>query len=679
MPAPKKRQPKIKIPIKEEELICVPDQKGELVCAPKDQAEIVETKKLVVSPVEEGAKEKPGVNIGTLNLFSSPAQKLLGPVVGMAKRRYHKHYHPRHKHGLKHLVADLFFLAGIIFLVAFNIYLLVGGTIWSPTIKISLALSEKTVKSGEDINLTIDYHNNSETRLDAAKLSLKFPEFFVLKKVEPATSYDQKTNTFDIGNLEPEANGQVKISGQVLGGLEEKQDIYATLNYVSGKFAMSGHQTEFLSYTISDSALSAELDMPKNLMSGQSFHFNLNLKNSSVNDFSAVMAIAEWPKEMRVFDKLKFDNQDCDSDSQCSPQDFSAHGVKLFSMIGAMPIDFPSGTAQFKVQIFAVRGDKKLLQREISQSVAVVNPKFIITEKINGQDNINVKLGEPVEYTITYDNQGEYTLYNVLLADYLNESDFLDDKSFVGNGDKGLGMISWSSKEMPELAIVRPGDKGKITFKVNTLTKIDLAKAEAKNSGEFRLLSEILLQYRLSDSGANVLVTIPELASKISSDLNLTAFARYYTDLGDQLGRGPLPPKVGQETRYWIFWHVLNSLNVVNNVVVSGVLPDNVSWTGKSSVFAGDKIVFDAATRKMTWQITQVERLVGEIYPSLGASFELVLTPVQEQIGKEAILISKIMILGVDSITGQTLEKTVKDVTTNLLYDKKAGGKGMVR
>lgn len=162
----------------------------------------------------------------------------------------------------------------------------------------------------------------------------------------------------------------------------------------------------------------------------------------------------------------------------------------------------------------------------------------------------------------------------------------------------------------------------------------------------------------------------PSLTLEIAGELRMTSSARYFTPEGDQVGRGPLPPRVGQTTKYWVTWDAQNILRNVDRVTVQAALPDGVEWTERMTATDGEGPAFDVASRTVRWAIGKLER-------AMSASFELALIPSAEQVGSFVPLLGETKMQGVDDL-GIELTATVPAVTTELLGDERARGKGRV-
>jgi len=295
--------------------------------------------------------------------------------------------------------------------------------------------------------------------------------------------------------------------------------------------------------------------------------------------------------------------------------------------------------------------------------------------KINGQESIIINPGEDLEYTIIYINGGSRDIYDVALKINLDGALLNFDGLRAGSGALREEAVVWTKDQISDFKKLSPGATGELKFKIGT-DKISEPSRVLKFGSV--LLSSAEIYYKLeSDFGEAKKFRSAAREDKFNSDLFLENLARYYTEEGDQLGFGPLPPKVGAETKYWIFWSVDNNLNDLTNVSVSAVLPPNVSWTEKMSVTLGE-LKYNSARRMVTWKVGGVGRYSGEDWPKRGVAFELAITPGAEELGKEPIIIEQIKIFGEDYFTGEFLERTSPNLTTNLIYDTLATGKGKV-
>lgn len=151
------------------------------------------------------------------------------------------------------------------------------------------------------------------------------------------------------------------------------------------------------------------------------------------------------------------------------------------------------------------------------------------------------------------------------------------------------------------------------------------------------------------------------------------AAARYYSSSGDQLGVGPVPPKAGERTTYWIVWTIGPTEADFRNLNLETELPDGVRATGKFASEAGGQFQTDGAW--VSWRIP-VLTLAGS--DSQTFAFEVGVSPRADQAGKVLPLAATSTARATDAATGILLESDAPGDDTRLIYDEKASGDGIV-
>lgn len=146
----------------------------------------------------------------------------------------------------------------------------------------------------------------------------------------------------------------------------------------------------------------------------------------------------------------------------------------------------------------------------------------------------------------------------------------------------------------------------------------------------------------------------------------LNAEARYFSPSGEQLGRGPWPPKVGETTRLKVVFKILeidhgqtgsvSSSSGYQGLSVSGRLAPGIAWTGFVPI-GGSDISFEINTRTVRFKPTQ-----GGI-----AVFEIAITPTEAQISEGGILVLQELRLRVTDLkTGAVSDTVFSDVWVDI-------------
>lgn len=143
---------------------------------------------------------------------------------------------------------------------------------------------------------------------------------------------------------------------------------------------------------------------------------------------------------------------------------------------------------------------------------------------------------------------------------------------------------------------------------------------------------------------------------------------RYRSSAGDQLGVGPHPPRVGEETRYWVFWTVGPVDNALHNVTVETNLPPGVTATGNVSTAEGGAFTFTGS--KVTWTLPRVGPEFAETpVTQVTTGFEISVIPQPNQAGSVLTLIQGSSARATDLQTTLVFEASSDAKTTQLPED----------
>ncbi|HPX64206.1 MAG TPA: hypothetical protein PLA53_02105 [bacterium] len=161
---------------------------------------------------------------------------------------------------------------------------------------------------------------------------------------------------------------------------------------------------------------------------------------------------------------------------------------------------------------------------------------------------------------------------------------------------------------------------------------------------------------------------------KKSGAVQATAGAYFYTNDGDQVGIGPLPPIVGLPTSYLISWSLENAGGDLTDMQFSAQLADNVAWQGEAGL-TGGHLSYDAANRKVNWRMTEWP----DKAPKKQVNFYISLNPTAEMVGHIMPLIKEGEWRVNDSWSEKVWRGRLPALSTNLDYDSRSKGQGEVQ
>ena len=541
--------------------------------------------------------------------------------------------------------------------------------------RISLTVEGKTTAvSGDDQTITIKIHNGENISLDSGELTVLYPTNFHFASAEP-TPESGKTNVWQLGTITGGDDATITLKGSVIGEVGSEKVFSFTYAYIPENFNSSFQESANFTITVGSSILGLEIGSPVRVGVGKESTFVITYRNDADRALEHVRVIATFPEAFSVISsdpEPREGTNTWDIDKLENGKDGKITIKGTLAGVGGE-------TREFKVQAGLLETDNTFrLQVEKSALILLLKPELSITLKAGGSETGGIaSLGGMIPYSLSYTNNGDVEVQDVnITATFASTAidwDFIVDPQ---NGKMDGTSITWNKDQVSSLASVKPGEGSEISFSVPLLKSLNeqnlkknlsvttVAKAESKKVTD--------LEGQTFSTDSNTTVT------KIATAFVFRAQARYYNDEFLQVGYGPIPPVVGQKTSYRIFWNLGNTSNEVTDVTVTATLAENVTWTGTTSVSAGEPMSYDAATRAVTWRINRIPVGAGILFPELEGYFDVSITPTTNDSGKVMMLVESAKASGGDSYTEQKINLNQELLTTQLDSDPNAKGKGIV-
>ncbi|MFH1233426.1 MAG: hypothetical protein V1649_02120 [Patescibacteria group bacterium] len=580
------------------------------------------------------------ININKLNIFIAPFH-----------RRHEKYY----KDSKFHLIVDI--------ILAFIVIALTGVVIWlsafyhqaNKNVFLEINNVGNEIISGKTAEFEIIYNNKSNDKLIDGNITIAFPKNFVLKTISPENMFDFKTNTFRIGVLDSGANGKIKIAGMPFGAINSRQVISAIFNYKKNSLKLKTLNSLF--YSIDNSVLTMDLSLPDEVYQGAEFDGEIKLENNGVNDLEKIeLAFSVSDLEIKQSSHELNNNFIILSKIKAGEEI-----IITFSAISRSKDD----KAFLTLTGFMNFGKEKLKQAKIKKEIVVKTSKFQMTISA---DKKNILADEEVMFRLNYNNKEKEKINNIRLTLTTGNDNFsLANIVLVGtNPPDPLYQGGKTTKENNILIIksIESGESGYVDFKVKFLKK------QTVTEQEIYLVATVAYDI----NGEKARYVLKSSQSRILSDVNLKSAGYYYSQQGDQLGVGPLPPTVDMQTNYWIFLEIDNFGNDLKNAAFIAQLPENVIWINNKSLSAGN-LLYGETARTVIWTVDEVGKNNG----NYRAGFEVGIVPLQKDAGKILGLLSDISFSAYDNFCKEEITKTgFKDIATDLDKDRLANGKGKV-
>ena len=150
----------------------------------------------------------------------------------------------------------------------------------------------------------------------------------------------------------------------------------------------------------------------------------------------------------------------------------------------------------------------------------------------------------------------------------------------------------------------------------------------------------------------------------LGSDLSASQMARYFNSDNIAVGSGPMPPVVNQTSTVKVYWQLQNSWHSLSNVVMSVVLPAEISFANGVQTTAGN-INYDAGSRRVSWNVGDW----SSNSPQINGEFAVTLSPSAADVGKLMIIVPTANVSAQDNQINQTIKLTTPAESSKLEND----------
>lgn len=588
--------------------------------------QVVDTKKESASLANANKNSNNKIVIGTLNVFTEPL-----------KRRHKKHY----KESLFHLIADVVLVFIIVSLIGLVFYVKNSQNIVEIVIE-AKKVNEKII-SGREETFVLDFNNHLAETITDVRIAVVSPDVFVLNSVVPENNFDNTTNTFSLGDLCSGANGEIKVTGLVLGEVGSNHSINFIMSYKNGKKEEITYSSIF--FNIEGTMLQVTSEFPGEVYVGDNLTSDLKIINKGENIINSLLI--EFNGDVVIADNIGYQHTgniievaEADKDEQI-----------------ILPIHFKSyqdmGVKTFDINVYIKNKDELYKQLSLPVKINVREPGL----KINLNSSVfNFQNGAKIPFELKYENteKGDISDLNLAIGKI---GDSVQVKNVVSENFK------YQNQQFTKANLVL-GETGQVNF--DAYVNYFLPKVNQT------LNLPIKVSYIFDGKAIEYIIYSNSL--KMLSNLQVKSAGYYYSEQGDQLGLGPIPPIVGIPTSYWIIWEVENSGNKLSDFTMSADLASGIAWNNKKSVLSGN--LFNGAVSKtIAWELDSVSEKNG-VYK---VSFEVTVLPDENDAGKIKNILNNIKVSATDTFCGQKINKNINNITTDLKFDKLLIGKGIVQ
>lgn len=514
------------------------------------------------------------------------------------------------------------------------------------------------VAGGEPFETTITISNNNKVPIEEATLSIEYPLGFY----SPETKAEFPRMTKTLGMIGANQIITESMKTFVYGEENTQKEVVVTLEYrVAGSNATLRKTTTY-SVKILSSPIKVSLDMLKEASSGQEVEMMLGIESNSRTPLKDLLLEAAYPHGF-IFQNAE--PAPSSGNNLWNIDTLDTQEKKTIKIKGVM-----SGQeGEEKITKISIgtksKSDERLigvLYNMVDETLVIKRPFLGIALTIDGDNSPEhpVSYGKGVRVDIAWQNNNPTKITDAVIEVKLKGmalNRYSISPSTGGFYRSSDDTIIWEKMGNPELAVIEPGARGRMSFNFSP-------KLFGVDTGSIIKNQEIIIEVgararRTSDANVSENITTFMMRKvRVETDVHLAVRGLYFS--GPFNNTGPLPPRVDQETTYTVVWTVRNTSNDVSNIFVKTTLPIYVKWLGKISP-EGEDISYNENESSVMWSAGRI--LSGG---TREAAFQISFLPSLSQIGQTPFL------------TGDNSLTVFDDFTKTEVSDRKSPVKIMI-
>lgn len=525
------------------------------------------------------------------------------------------------------------------------------------------------IASGKEVVFTIEYKNNNRVNLNDAYLIINYPSGIFSS--EGKEIYQEQKN---LRTISKKSVGQEDFRVRFVGEKGEIKNIVATLNYQPQNINSRFENSTSNRIEINSVLISIKIEGPENAMSGQDVSYFVEYENKTNEDISDLRIEANYNEDFKIENLAPKSIEGSNNIWELSL--LRAGEKKRIDLSGAL--EGEEGEDKIlRVTIGRIENEQFLQYSRAEYSTKIAPSPLLLLMSLGGieEEGCNVNPGQSLDYKIEFKNNTDVALRELILKAHLEDNVFnfkTINLGQVGFFDSRENLITWSGGEVPLLNLLEPNKSGSVTFSIDLKKPIPMSSYNDKNfqaiiTGEIGTLT-VPAKFAVSE-----LKISKELSCKVNSEIDIKSKVYYYEPAPGIFNTGPLPPKVDELTTYTVHWQITNGTNDLENLRVTAILPQGISWSNYYlNKVSNSRVYYNERTKEVIWEIDKVPAGTGFVLPVYELIFQIGLHPSINQVGQTPTLINESSIEGKDMFTGIILKDFSPEVNTTIPDDPRA-------
>ena len=544
----------------------------------------------------------------------------------------------------------------------------------SPTIfksqKVELKIEgAKEIKSGDRITWQVKVTNNNSDTLEGAALVFNFPDGAMpAVGAKPAGIFRERRS---LGKILPGESASENFDAFVFGGRGALKEASAVLEYrPAGGSAVFATDTSF-QFSVASAPVTVSFKMPGDLRIGQRVEIEVDYGSQAaeiVPGLSLMLTLPDGFEFISASPAASAQNKNIWPVGNLKPSQTGS--IKIKGIVRGANLE----SKVFKAALGILNeADNSFLAYDEIMEPAILHAPFLEADiLVNDQQKYIAFPGDTLSFEIRLKNNLPTEVKNASLEAKIESANGAADLGSIrvvgGSYSESSGSILWNSSTHNEFKVLAPDAEDRVTFSIGVKNNMPLSSESRRPSIKLNVVFKPggeVAGFAGSDVSGSVALEI-----KMSSKLQVSARALYTNSIISN--SGPLPPKVGEETTYTVFWSLANMANDVDNVVVKSSLPPYINF--KNVIMPADAdISFDKASNEIIWKVGRIPAGIGFLRPAIQVAFQVGLTPSQNQVDTAPVILNATEVSGRDTYTDQILNSGDGPISTDLPDDPNIG------
>ncbi|MCC6639322.1 hypothetical protein IT409_02055 [Candidatus Falkowbacteria bacterium] len=542
-----------------------------------------------------------------------------------------------YKHNKIHLWTDIALGATVVILSATLISLL-AFNIFKQKNQIRITLAPKHVVLGEVATFDVTYENTSKKKpTHDTNITLRSPQTFH-NPVIASSALEEVALTIPLGTLDPQESGSFEVRGELLSNINTDISLLFVTDYVN-ELNEPQQESTLTQFHINESIVGLKATLPSSVIIGSEISFALDFTNlpQPLSDYNLSFAHAQGftlDESSQTLQSL--------SDEKRS--------LMITGTIGGSPSNAP-----LVITLTRNVHDQSIIYAQISQPITTYYSKIKV-DSIT--DSAYISPGQQITARINISNNESATFTNAQLQATI-EGEFTDINFLEKTYKASRNVIT-----LPVLDI-EAGQTHTQDLDIAALSNF-IPKNENLGPQDIKVKVKVVGTIHGNEI---TLSTASPLVIPISSAPQLISQGIFYTNTGDQIGIGSLPPSVDEYTAYWGLVRIKNGVNPLSNVVVTAHLAPHTQYDDVYNVTDGSPVRVLPDGNTIEWYVGDIASYAGVVTQAPEMRLQIGITPTIDQRGKSVPLLTNITLSGTDTRTGAKIQANAQAITTSIFKD----------